>query len=272
VERILSADDPRIEDFRNIREAELARSRGIFIAEGTEVVRTMIARSRHPARAVLLAERHWENMREILARAETGGAKIYVASQEVLSTIAGFDLHRGCLASGSRNMIWSADSLLSSLPESATVLVLEGLSNHDNVGSLFRSAAAFGASAVFLDPQCADPLYRKSIRVSMGTALTVPFARFDTPLQALDDLAARGFELWALTPGENAEDLRALASGTGGKKRALMLGTEGTGLGKEALARAHRRVKIVIDREVDSLNVAVAGAIALFALVPPAAK
>lgn len=270
MEQILSAADPRIADFSDIREAELSRSRGIFIAEGTEVVRTFVEKSNYLPRAVLVAERHLEPMREILSRAEARGAAVYFASQELVSAIAGFDLHRGCLASGSRATIPSRDSLLDTLPDDATVLVLEALANHDNIGSLFRSAAAFGANAIFLDPRCADPLYRKSIRVSMGAALTVPFARLDPLVESLDILAAHQFELWALTPDAGAEDLRALAAAPGPKKRrALLLGTEGFGLSTEASSRAHRRVKIDIAREVDSLNVAVAGAIALFALVPP---
>lgn len=257
MERIESPEDPRISDFRNIREADLARNSGVFIAEGVNVVRTLVTASHFSTRAILIAERHLESMRDVLEKAP----RVFVARQEVLNAIAGFDLHRGCLASGERASSLDAETLLDRLPAEATILVLEELANHDNVGALFRNAAALGAKAILLDPRSADPLYRKSIRVSMGAALTVPFARLPAYPQSLETLKARGFELWALTPAAGSESLEKVSAG---HRVALLCGTEGAGLSKDALDRADRRVRIDIEEDVDSLNVATAAAIALY--------
>lgn len=260
MERIESPEDPRISDFKNIREAELARTSGVFIAEGTNVVRTLVLASHFSTRAVLIAERHLDSMREVVEKSP----RTFVAEQEVLNAIAGFDLHRGCLASGERGSIPTADQLLDQLPPTSTILVLEELANHDNIGALFRNAAALGAKAILLDPRSADPLYRKAIRVSMGAALTVPFARLQPYPQSLETLKKRGFELWALTPAAGSESLERAAGGKISARIALLCGTEGAGLSKDALDRADRRVRIDIEEHVDSLNVATAAAIALY--------
>jgi tRNA G18 (ribose-2'-O)-methylase SpoU len=264
LERITSPDDPRIADFANIREAELVRARGVFIAEGVEVVRAMVAASRFPLRSILIAERHLEPMSDVLERAN---APVYVAPQEVLSAIAGFDLHRGCLAAGERSAIPGAESLLKDLPARATIVAAEAIANHDNVGAIFRNAAAFGAEAVLLDPRCADPLYRKAIRVSMGHVLRLPFARLDPWPDALDRLRAEGFALWALSPRATLELGAWLADGDPPPPRvALLFGTEGEGLSAPALARAEIHARIEMAEGVDSLNVATAAAVALFAM------
>lgn len=252
MERVESSDDPRIADFVNIREA---RSEELFIAEGTHVVRTLVLASRFATRAILLADRLLEPMRDVLERASPA-TKIFVASQEVLNAIAGFDLHRGCLASGERSAIPTAEQVIADLPQDAVVLALEELANHDNVGAMFRNAAAFGASAIFLDERSADPLYRKAIRVSMGAALRVPFAR----VASIASLAEK-FELWALTPADDAEELAPAAVPRG--RLALAFGTEGTGLSAATMAAAKRRVRIDIEAGVDSINVATAAAVAL---------
>jgi tRNA G18 (ribose-2'-O)-methylase SpoU len=262
MERIERADDPRVEDFRDIREAELVKRRGIFIAEGTEVVRTLVLSSRFAPRAILLAERHIDAMADVIAAAS---APVYVVAQEVMNELAGFDIHRGCLASGDRGIEPRVEDLLAG---ARTVIVLEALANHDNVGAIFRHAAAFAASPVLLDPRTADPLYRKAIRVSMGASLRVPFARATPWPEAIELLRARGFAIWALTPRPDALDLAAWIKRAEAppQKVALLLGTEGQGLSEGALARATERVRIPIAEGVDSLNVATAAAIALFAI------
>jgi tRNA G18 (ribose-2'-O)-methylase SpoU len=263
--RVERADDPQVADYVDVQEASLARRAGAFIAEGTELVRTMIHRSRHPVRSVLVSEKRLEAMREDLGLLDAR-VPIYVAAQPVMNAIAGFDIHRGCLAIGERSAIPGADELLASIedPGGSVLIVLEGLANHDNLGGVFRNAAAFGARAVLLDPTCADPLYRKAIRVSMGAALTVPFARLSPWPDALAVLRDRGYRVAALTPAPDAEDLRRAP--IEGSRWALLLGTEGVGLTPAALARADRRWRIAIEPVVDSLNVATAAGIALFAL------
>jgi tRNA G18 (ribose-2'-O)-methylase SpoU len=193
---------------------------------------------------------------------------LYVAPKSVMSAVAGFDLHRGCLALGEPSALLSLPSALEAATRSKTVLVLEAIANHDNVGASFRNARGFGVGAIFLDPRCADPLYRKAIRVSMGATLTVPFARMADWPGDLSKLEASGFSLAALTPRADAIDLVELARGSGAppSKIALVLGTEGEGLSSEVLERAHYRWRIPMAEGADSLNVAVASAVALFAL------
>jgi tRNA G18 (ribose-2'-O)-methylase SpoU len=262
--RIDRADDPRVADYRDVKEAKLFVERGVFVAEGIEVVRTLLTKSRFPVRSVFCTDR-------LLPRvlADAGDALVYVADGEVLSEVAGFDVHRGCLALGERPGAEQGPDVLTGLSNRSVVLVLEALSNHDNVGAVFRNARGFGAGAVLLDPSCADPLYRKAIRVSMGAVLTVPFARLSPWPEALDRLDAKGCALWAFTPSTGAEDLAALASGRAAPipgPLALVFGTEGAGLSEAVLARASRRWRIPMAEGADSLNVAVASAVALFAI------
>jgi tRNA G18 (ribose-2'-O)-methylase SpoU len=181
---------------------------------------------------------------------------VYVAPQEVMDAVVGFHIHRGVLAIGDRGKDVGPEAVLA---RGDLVLGLVGLTNHDNVGGLFRSAAAFGASGVLLDDATCDPLYRKAIRVSVGGALVVPFARCASADAMLDALAGAGFEPIALTP-RGAESLDVLRTLRG--KRALLLGTEGEGLPDSVIARA-RAVRIAMGGTMDSLNVAVAGGIAL---------
>jgi tRNA G18 (ribose-2'-O)-methylase SpoU len=186
---------------------------------------------------------------------------VYVAGQEVMDAIAGFHIHRGILALAQRTAPPSPSEVLHALPADALVVVLVGIANHDNVGAIFRNAAAFEADAVLLDETCCDPLYRKAVRVSVGAALKVPFARGGSAAAIADDLARHGFNAVALSPsgGKSIADINP--SG----RTAILLGTEGEGL-PPALLQRLRTVRIPMSPSFDSLNVATASAIALHRL------
>jgi len=263
---ISSLSDDRVCDYRNVRDAELLTGRGLFMAEGRLVVRTLLESSRLAARSVFVTEPALESLRDLL---EPIPIPVYLASQGVMDGVVGFHIHRGALAAGLRPSPVEPISLVP--PENcsapSTVVVLEDLSNHDNVGGLFRCAGAFGADAVLLSPRCCDPLYRKSIRVSMGAALRVPFATFTNWPAALGELRGHRYAVVALTPEASADDMQTFARNPARPKRiALMLGAEGPGLSPTALSLADFRVRINMSAGVDSLNVTTAGAIALHEL------
>ena len=249
--------DPRVAPFREVRERDVAGRHGGFIAEG-EVVLNVLARSRlYRAGAVLLADKRVAGLGELIASfdAET---PIYAASQPVMDAIAGFPIHRGILAFGARPDPIPAASLLSGLPPDAIVLGLFGISNHDNIGGIFRNAAAFGVAAVLIDPACCDPLYRKAIRVSVGGVLTVPFARLAPGEDAVGMLEGQGFEVAALSPG-GGDHLRAFRRAA---RCGLLLGSEGEGLPASVLDRC-RTLRIAMAGGFDSLNVATTSGIVL---------
>ena len=252
-------DDPRIALYRDVRDRDLRGREGAFMAEGEVVLRTALRDGRHPIESVLLLDRRLPKLLDALD-ALPEPAPVYLAPQTVLDAVAGFPLHRGVLALGRRAPDPGADALLS-LPGPARVLVLFGIANHDNMGGLFRNAAAFGARAVLLDAECCDPLYRKSVRVSVGAALTTPFARLAPGEDVLARLSAHGFEALALSPA-GAEPLHRLRPP---ERAALLLGAEGPGLAPDVLVRA-RTVAIPMIGRFDSLNVATAGALALHRL------
>jgi tRNA G18 (ribose-2'-O)-methylase SpoU len=250
---ISSAADPRIAEYVSVQERELVRRRGVFLAEGTEVVRTLAFHGRFAVRSVLLSERRVRSMQDVIDR--LADVPAYVAPQEIMDAIVGFPMHRGCLAAGDRGAPAAAGDLLRS---ARTVVALEDLSNHDNIGGIFRNALAFGVDAVLLDERSADPLYRKAIRVSMGATLRVPFAT----CPSISDLEARGFACVALTPkGEISIDRVAWPD-----RVVLFAGAEGQGLSAATLAACAHRARIPMAEHVDSLNVATAVGIALFAL------
>jgi len=257
---ISDPDDPRVAAYRDIRERDLVGREGRFVAEG-EVVLRMLARSgRHRAESVLIDAKRADKLSELLA--EFGeDVPVYAAGQAVIDAIAGFHLHRGILAIGKRGEDPRAAGLLAGLGDGAVVLVLFGISNHDNMGGLFRNAAAFGADAVLLDPDCCDPLYRKAIRVSVGHALTMPFARLGAGEDPLALLKAAGFEALALTP-VGATPLARLKRPA---RAAVLLGTEGEGLPARIIAGS-TPVAIPMAPGVDSLNVAVTAGIVLHQL------
>jgi tRNA G18 (ribose-2'-O)-methylase SpoU len=256
---IASASDPRLAPYLAVRERDLINRDGRFIVEGEVTLRRLIAGSRFPIDSLFLAESRLEPLRNALAPLDAA-VPIYVAPQAAMDEIAGFHIHRGVLALARRGEETTCDSLIASFDRNAplTLLALITLANHDNVGGCFRNAAALGADAVLLDAASCDPLYRKSIRVSAGTALSLPFARSGDGASILDALIAAGIEPWALTPsgGEPLHSVRPPA------RLAIVLGAEGPGLPSSLMDRC-RRVSIPMTEGVDSLNVATAGAIAL---------
>jgi tRNA G18 (ribose-2'-O)-methylase SpoU len=184
-------------------------------------------------------------------------APVYLAPQPVVEAVAGYKFHRGALAAADRAPLPE----LGQIAATATLLVLvEGVNDHENLGALFRNAAAFGAGGVLLDPTSADPLYRRSVRVSMGHVLKVPYTRVTDWPAGIAELRSLGFEVLALTPAPEAEDIGDVELG---RRQALMVGAEGPGLTPGALEAADRRVRIALAPGVDSLNVATAAAIAL---------
>ncbi|WP_214472210.1 RNA methyltransferase [Mesorhizobium sp. dw_380] len=249
--------DPSVAAYLDIRERDLAGRQGRFVAEGKVVLDLLLSSSRFGAESVLVLENRLSGLKDILHKAPAD-LPIYVVTSAVMDAIAGFHMHRGILAIGRKETLRPAGPLLDALPDQALVVVLVGIANHDNMGSIFRNAAAFGADAVLMDATCCDPLYRKAIRVSVGAALKIPFASFtDTPgFTAM--LAERGFEQVALSPGGQIDIRDAKPA----RRLALYLGTEGEGLPESLLARL-QTVRITMSKGFDSLNVAAASAIAL---------
>ena len=249
--------DPRIAAYREIRERDLVGREGLFVAEGEVVVRVLLERSIHAPVSLLVAEKRLAALDRLTAGLP-GGVPVYAAAQPVLDRIAGFPIHRGILAIGRRAPMPTAKALLDDSPRRAIVVVLYGIANHDNMGGIFRNAAAFGAGAMLLDSDCCDPLYRKAIRVSVGAALTVPFARLARGEDALSLLAGHGYEAVALSP-RGSSALRDLVRSD---RVAALFGAEGPGLPEAVLARA-RTVRIPMAGAMDSLNVATASGIVL---------
>jgi tRNA G18 (ribose-2'-O)-methylase SpoU len=260
--RIEDPDDPRIAEFRSVRERDLTRRHGQFIAEGTVVLRMLAAAHRRNgefrAEKLLLLENRVQGLSEILGEFPED-VPVYVASTEVIDAIAGFNLHRGVLALGRRVQERTAVELISGLSGKALVVAAFGISNHDNIGSIFRNAAAFGADAVLLDATSCDPLYRKALRVSVGSVLSVPYALGGAALDILGALVARDFSIWGLSPAGGTE-LRAIAPS---ERMALITGTEGEGLPAEVLSRV-KTARIAQAPGLDSLNAATATGIALY--------
>lgn len=265
---ITDPDDPRVADYLNVREAQLSKHHGIFLAEGVEVVRTLVMRSPFGARSILVAENRVGAIADVLG-ALPEEVPVYVAPGAVMSQVVGFNIHRGCIAAGSRSGSPSLEQVMGGLGAQSLVVVLEGLSNHDNVGGIFRNAACFGAEAVLLDPTCADPLYRKSIRTSMGCTLRVPFARLPHWPEALERLQDQGFLIYALTPRSDALSLdHLIGAGPLPARRALLVGAEGPGLSEAAFSACTAPLRIPMAPGVDSLNASTATGIALWALRP----
>ncbi|MDW6022226.1 RNA methyltransferase [Mesorhizobium sp. BAC0120] len=250
-------DDPRIAAYRDIRERDLVGRHGRFVAEGKVVLDVLFSARRFEAESVLILESRLAGIERTLAKAREE-LPVYVASRRVMDAVAGFPIHRGVLAIGRRRNEESAEDLLSSLPALALVVALVGIANHDNMGAIFRNAAAFGADAVLYDETCCDPLYRKAIRVSVGAALKVPFAEAGSDERLMEMLAAGGFTQLALSP-KGQTDIRDLARR---ERMALFLGTEGDGLPSDLMERL-QTVRIPISEGFDSLNVATTAAIAL---------
>jgi tRNA G18 (ribose-2'-O)-methylase SpoU len=263
VARTISIDDgndPRLDDFRDLstadRRPDRPGGRGLVIAEGTVVVERLL-RSRYPVRALLGVD---QRIHELAGRLADVDAPAYVTSAQTMAKVVGFHLNRGVLAVADRP---SPPSVQEVLAGACLVAVLEGVGDHENLGALFRNAAALGVDGVLLGAGCSDPLYRRSVRVSMGHVLRLPFATFDSWPDGLGLVRARGFRIAALTPRTDSVCLRSLRD-TGAGRLALLLGSEGHGLTEEALAAADLTVRIPMVGGIDSLNVATAAAIAFY--------
>ncbi|MCO5063776.1 MAG: RNA methyltransferase [Rhizobiaceae bacterium] len=249
-------DDPRIAPYRDIRERDLVGREERFVAEGKVVLGILLQSNRFLTESVLLLDRRVPLVEEQLrARPDVPA---FCVDAALMDRIAGFNVHRGILAIGRRRPLESAQELASGLPDQAMAVVCVGISNHDNIGSIFRNAAAFGAGAVFLDGTCCDPLYRKALRVSVGAVLKVPYARFESLDAMRDMLDAQRFRQFALSPGGDTD----IGSVANGGRVALYVGAEGPGLPQSILQRV-QTVRIPISRDFDSLNAAAATAIAL---------
>jgi tRNA G18 (ribose-2'-O)-methylase SpoU len=259
--RIESDADARLADFRNIPDRDLLVRRGLFVAEGRLVVTRLLA-SGLDTRALLVTEPALASLGESVAN---GAFPVYVVPQSVLNNVAGFNFHRGCLALAPRppDREWRA------LANGARRLViLERVGNVDNIGAIFRNAAAFGVDGVLLQADCADPLYRKAIRTSMAATLTVPYASVPWP-DALRELSATGWATIAMTPARDAPLLESLAPTLSDRPIAIVLGHEGDGLTPEACEACAHRARIAMAEGVDSVNVATAAAIALYEVHRP---
>ncbi len=258
-------DDERLADYRNLTDVAL-RSRlepagGLYLAESEKVVRRALAAG-HRARSLLLSDRWLERMADLVALVEASGTPVYAGPPDLLQAVTGFNVHRGAIAAMHRPVLPTVDQVLHG---ARRVVVLEDVVDHTNVGAIIRSVAGIGADAVLVTPRCADPLYRRSVRVSMGTVFQVPWTRLERWPGGLDLLHERGFTVAALTLTEDATSLADFAAGPP-ELCALVLGTEGEGLSRAVSEAADVRVRIPMRGGVDSLNVAAAAAVAMWAL------
>ncbi len=259
---ITDLDAPELADYTRLTDVALRRrlepAGGLYLAESTKVIERALAAGHRP-RSVLLQEQWLDDLAPLL---EPWDVPAYVGSADVLEGITGFHLHRGALAAMHRPPLPDPAELVR---DASRVVVLEDVVDHTNVGAIFRSAAALGADAVLVTPRCADPLYRRSVRVSMGTVLQVPWTRIPWWPEGAALLHEAGFSIAALALADDAVDLDAFAAAAPDRV-ALLLGTEGDGLSRRALAVADAVVTIPMLHGVDSLNVAAAAAVALWAL------
>lgn len=252
--------DPRLRDYTSLTDVSLRRVRepaeGLFLAEGEKVILRALAAGHRP-RSLLMTPRWWAGLEPVVSAYD---CPVYVGDDALLEAVTGYRVHRGALASMHRRPLPSLDDVLR---DARTVAVLEDLVDHTNVGAVFRNAAALGVDAVLVSPECADPLYRRSVKVSMGSVFAVPWTRAEPWPSALDELRARGFRVLGMSPDPAGE---ALGSGPLDGRVAVVLGTEGEGLTDAARARCDASVRIPMAAGVDSLNVAAASAVVFYAL------
>lgn len=253
--------DSRLDDFRDLnsvdRRPDLPTGKGLVIAEGVLVVQRMLA-SRFTPRALMGTDRR---LSELAADLDGVAAPYYRVPADVMADVVGFHLNRGVLASASRPPELSVAQVLDG---ARTVAVLEGVNDHENLGSIFRNAAGLGVNAVVFGAGCADPLYRRAVRVSMGHALLVPYAWAQAWPADLELLRDNGFRLLALTPAATALTLADAMSDVAGDRVAILVGAEGPGLTERAMRASDMRVRIPMSRGTDSLNVATAAALAFY--------
>ncbi len=260
---VADPSDPRLRDYVDLRDVQLRKllesERGVFIAEGEKVVRRALE-SGHQARSFLMAPRWLETLSDVL---ETADAPVYVMSEKAIEGVTGFHVHRGALASLDRRPVAPVEEVLAG---ARRVVVAEDLVDHTNIGAVFRSAAALGFDAVILSPRCADPLYRRAIKVSMGSVFWLPYARVEDWYGFPALLRELGWTSLAMTLAEDARDLRELAGTEVGERIAVMVGSEGDGLSPHWTRSADVRVTVPMAAGIDSLNVAAATALACWAL------
>jgi len=259
-----SLDDPRVAEYRGIPDPELLRRHGVFVAEGRQVVRHLLASRRFETRSVLVSPTALEGLRDALEpRPELA---VFVMPVDRFAALVGFNIHRGCLAIGVRPPAMPVDDWRSEAMRGGLVVAAERIGNADNLGALFRNALAFGAGGILLSPGCCDPLYRKSVRVSTGAALRLPYTVDAAWPGAFRRLRTAGACVLAMTPslsGQNLDD--AVAARGPGSTFVVLVGHEGDGLSAEAIAASSGPVRIPLAHGVDSLNVSTAAAIALHA-------
>lgn len=258
---VADPSDPRLDDFRDLnsvdRRPDLPTGKGLVIAEGVLVVQRMLA-SRFVPRAMMGTDRR---LQELAADLAGVSAPYYRVAADVMADVVGFHLNRGVLASASRPRELTVAEVLDG---ARTVAVLEGVNDHENLGSIFRNAAGLGVDAVVFGAGCADPLYRRAVRVSMGHALLVPYAWAQSWPADLELLCDNGFRLLAMTPGPTARSLADAMSDVVDDKVAILVGAEGPGLTERTMRAADLRVRIPMSRGTDSLNVATAAALAFY--------
>ena len=268
-EPITDPQDPRLRDYVGLTDVALRRrtepERGLYVAESEKVIRRALAAGHHP-RSFLMGERWLTDLGDVVTAAEANGIPVFVGDPDVIEALTGFHLHRGALAAMQRPELPTVAHVLDG---ARRVLVLEDIVDHTNVGAVFRSAAALGVDAVLVTPRCADPLYRRAIRVSMGTVFQVPWTRIDPWPGGVSLLRDLGFTSAALALRQDSVGLDELAADPP-DRLALILGTEGDGLSHRTLAEVDLTVRIPMLGGVDSLNVAAAGAVAAWALRVPA--
>ncbi|QCX27521.1 TrmH family RNA methyltransferase [Nocardioides jishulii] len=256
---IESPDDPRLNDYRNLRDVQLRQSleaeHGLFLAEGEKVVRRAVEGGFAP-RSFLMAPRWLDGLRDVLDRSD---APCYVLSEDLAEEVTGFHVHRGALASLHRRELPSVEEVLDG---ARSVLVLEDVVDHTNVGAIFRSGAALGFDAVLLSPRCADPLYRRAVKVAMGSVFSVPWTRLPEWYDALPRLSDAGFTTIALTLAPDAVPVEEAVRGV--DRLALVLGSEGPGISERWQRVADKRAIIPMAAGIDSLNVAAASAVACY--------
>jgi tRNA G18 (ribose-2'-O)-methylase SpoU len=256
---IASLDDPRVAHYRHIGDPAYLRAHRLFVAEGRLVVQRLLASCLWRTESVLVTPTAHDHLALRFAESNAA-APIFIVDQAVMNDLAGFNIHRGCLALAAR----PEERVLSetALASSSRALILEGVNNPDNVGGIFRSAAAFGVDLVVLGPGCGDPLYRKAVRTSMAATLEVPFVSAGPWPDAIARMRSSGFTVVALTPDAQEGPLAAILPSA--SRIALLVGAEGDGLSRAALDTADVRARIPMTARVDSLNVTTAASIAMY--------
>jgi tRNA G18 (ribose-2'-O)-methylase SpoU len=256
--------DPRLADYRALTDVSLRRriepEQGIFIAEGELVIRRAL-RAGYPMRSALMSERWASSMADLVDLVPDVDVPLYIGSEALLESVTGFHVHRGALAAMGRLPPTSVTELVR---RAARIVVLEDVNSHTNLGAIFRCAAGLGMDAVLLSPSCTDPLYRRSVRVSMGEVFAIPYARFEKWPGGLRELTDAGFRILALTPDPSAVPIDDITDIRDADKLALLLGAEGPGLSQSVIALATASVRVPMYNGVDSLNVAAAAAVACY--------